>query len=191
MTVNDSQYYIYLRSTKERIPCTKEEFEIYSRNHHAFRMREQRRGYCVCPMKKEFLCDMVCVTCPFHVVSICRKKKEHSCNRDCTTCPIHKVTLYSLDATVTDDAENETTWKDLLADSSPLISELAADTERMTQLFIRLDELMPQAIEIGKLRLQGFSDEAIAEQIGIGRKTFAYRLKKVKDILSKEFAEFF
>lgn len=26
MPSNDKQYYIYLRSTKERVPCTKEEF---------------------------------------------------------------------------------------------------------------------------------------------------------------------
>lgn len=80
---------------------------------------------------------------------------------------------------------------DLLEDPSPLISDIVADTERLTQLFLELNELMPQAIEIGKLREQGLSEDAIAERIGVGRKTYAYRLKKVKSILEEEFSEFF
>ena len=80
---------------------------------------------------------------------------------------------------------------DLLEDPSPLISDIVADTERLTQLFLKLNELMPQAIEIGKLREQGLSEDAIAERIGVGRKTYAYRLKKVKSILEEEFSEFF
>ena len=169
MTTNDNhQYYIYLRSTKERIPCTKEEFDNYYRDIHAFRMKQQRRGNCVCPKKKELSCDM-----------------------DCATCPFRRVTHYSLDVSVTDDAGDERTWMDLLEDPSPLISDIVADTERLTQLFLKLNELMPQAIEIGKLREQGLSEDAIAERIGVGRKTYAYRLKKVKSILEDEFSEFF
>lgn len=169
MTTNDNhKYYIYLRSTKERIPCTKEEFENYCRDIHAFRMKQQRRGNCVCPKKKELSCDM-----------------------DCATCPFRRITHYSLDVSVTDDAGDERTWGDLLEDPSPLISDIVADTERMTQLFLKLNELMPQAIEIGRLRLQGLSDDAIAERIGVARTTSASRIKTVKSILAEEFAEFF
>ena len=50
---------------------------------------------------------------------------------------------------------------------------------------------MPQVIEIGVLRQKGLSEDAIAEQIGVGRKTYAYRIKKVAEILKKEFPEFF
>ena len=169
MTTNDNhQYYIYLRSTKECVPCTKEEFDNYYRDIHAFRIKQQRRGNCVCPQKKELSCDM-----------------------DCTTCPFHRVTHYSLNATVTDDAGDERTWMDVLEDPSPLFSDILADAERMSQLFLKLNELMPQAIEIGRLREQGLTEDAIAEKIGVGRKTYAYRLKKVKRILAEEFAEFF
>jgi len=44
MSNNENQYYIYLRSTKERIPCTKEEFELYYRDINAFRKKQQRHG---------------------------------------------------------------------------------------------------------------------------------------------------
>ena len=168
MTTNDNQYYIYLRSTKERIPCTKEEFDNYYRDIHAFRMKQQRRGQCVCPKRKELSCDM-----------------------DCATCLFRRATHYSLDVSVTDDAGDERTWIELLVDPSPLISDIVADTERLTQLFHKLNELMPQAIEIGNLRLQGLSDDAIAERIGVPRTTSASRLKKVKSILAEEFSEFF
>lgn len=50
---------------------------------------------------------------------------------------------------------------------------------------------MPQALEIGQLRQQGLTERQIEERIGIGRKTYAYRLKKVKEILEKEFPEIF
>ena len=50
---------------------------------------------------------------------------------------------------------------------------------------------MPQAIEIGKLRQQGLTERQIEAEIGVGRKTYAYRLKKVREILAKEFPEIF
>lgn len=50
---------------------------------------------------------------------------------------------------------------------------------------------MPQAIEIGKLRQQGLTERQIEVEIGVGRKTYAYRLKKVREILAKEFPEIF
>lgn len=32
MQTNDNQYYIYLRATKQRIPCAKEQFDDYYRD---------------------------------------------------------------------------------------------------------------------------------------------------------------
>ena len=46
-------------------------------------------------------------------------------------------------------------------------------------------------IKIGEMRLEGLSEDAIGERIGIGRKTYAYRLKKVKAVLEKEFPDIF
>ena len=164
----NKQYYIYLRSTKERIPCTKEEFENYYRDIHAFRMKQQRRGNCVCPKKKELSCDM-----------------------DCATCPFHRNTNYSLDVTVNDDNGDERTWLDMLEDPSPLYADILADGERLKELFLKLNTLMPEAITIGKLREEGLSDSAIAERIGIPRTTYLSRLRKTKEILQQDFSEFF
>ena len=65
MKCNNNQYYIYLRSTRERIPCTEQEFHDYYRDIDAFRRKQQRHGRCVCPAVKRLDCDMDCATCPF------------------------------------------------------------------------------------------------------------------------------
>ena len=43
MPNQDKQYYIYLRSTRERIPCTKEEFDTYYHDIDLFRQRQEYR----------------------------------------------------------------------------------------------------------------------------------------------------
>ena len=50
---------------------------------------------------------------------------------------------------------------------------------------------MPEAADIGKLRMQGLSDEAIAKSIGIPRTTFLSRIKAAKKQLEKEYPDFF
>lgn len=169
MSTNEKQYYIYLRSTKERIPCTEEEFKNYYHDIDNFRRKQQRHGRCVCPISKQLECDMDCATCPF------RRAGDTA----------------SLDYTITDADGNEEAWVNTIADPTPLFSDVLAEKEHLELIIQRLKEIMPEAITIGQLREQGLSEDAIAEEIGIGRKTFAYRLKKAKLLLEKEFSDFF
>lgn len=131
MQNNDKQYYIYLRSTRERIPCTKEEFDNYYRDINAFRQKQQYHGKCVCPEKKRLDCDMDCATCPFRRVGDTR----------------------SLDYTITDEDGNEKAWGDMLPDSAPLIDDLIANASEFNSVLGRLLEIMPEAIEIGRYAL--------------------------------------
>lgn len=169
MKINDNQPYIYIRSTRERIPVTQQEFNDYYRDINAFRKKQQRHGRCVCPERKRLDCDMDCMTCPFHRAG----------------------DGLSLDYTTVDDEGNEQTWVDTLADDSPLMDEIIADSQQLEQLFIRLKELMPEAIQIGELRLDGHTDVDIAKRIGIRNTTFRSRLERVKKILVQEFPEIF
>lgn len=169
MTNQDKQYYIYSRSNHERIYVTQQDFEDYYRGINTFRKAQQRAKSCVCPVHKRLDCDMDCLTCPYY----------------------RRGNNLSLDYTETDDEGNEKAWIDDLADTSAPIDEIVADTVELQLLFKRLAEIMPQALEIGRLRQQGLSEDAIAAQIGTGRKTYAYRLKKAADILKIEFPEFF
>ena len=50
---------------------------------------------------------------------------------------------------------------------------------------------MPEASEIGRLRLLGMKDETIAEVIGMNRMTFRSRIEKAREILREEFGEAF
>ena len=169
MTNQDKQYYIYLRSTRERIPCTKEEFDNYYRDINAYRWKQQRHGRCVCPQNKRLDCDMDCVTCPFYRAG----------------------DKLSLDYTVEDEDGNEKAWVEDLKDPSTAMEEIVTNRILLNQLLTRINELMPYAIQIGELRQKGFSEDAIAAEIGIGRKTYAYRLKKLKAVLEIEFPEIF
>ena len=169
MKNNDNQYYIYICSTKERVPVTKEEFDNYYRDINAFRKNQQRHGKCVCPEKKRLDCDMDCAACPF------RRAGDG----------------LSLDYTTTDEDGTEICWADNLEDPSPLIEDIVTDTQVLNQLFQRLNELMPEALAIGKMRLSGKSDLAIAREIGIKNTTFRSRLNRAKEVLEREFPEFF
>lgn len=163
MIKKDKQYTIYIRSTKESIPVNKEEFDAYYRDINIYRIRQQRHGRCVCPASKRLTCDMDCLTCPFHRMGDTR----------------------SLDYTETDDEGNETAWVDEIPDDSPLLEDIIIEASEMKALYARLTDLMPEAIKIGELRLEGLTEDAIGERLGIGRKTYAYRLKKVKAVLEK------
>jgi DNA-directed RNA polymerase specialized sigma24 family protein len=168
MTNNEKQYYIYIRSTKERIPCTKEEFENYYHDIDLFRQKQEYHGLCVCPKRKRLECDM-----------------------DCTTCPFRRNGTFSLDDTIKDEDGEETTWLETIPDDAPLFADILAEQEHLGELFKRLNEIMPQALEIGRLRLQGMSDTTIATKIGIPRKTFTDRIQKAQRILKKDFPELF
>lgn len=167
--MKDKQYYIYIRSTNEQIPVTKEEFAAYYKEIDLYRQKQQYHKRCVCPKSKWLTCDMDCYTCPF-------KRNGDD---------------LSLNYKIYDNEDKSMEFVEELADSSPRIDDFLADTYEMTELMKRLTELMPEAIKIGERRLDGISDEAIAKEIGIGRKTFVYRLKKLKSILEKEFPEIF
>jgi len=169
MTTNEKQYYIYIRSLKERVPVTKEEFDNYYRDINAYRQKEQYHKRCVCPKAKFLDCDMDCATCPYH------RPGDH----------------LVLDYVSVDEDGNESCWSDNLEDPSPLLEDAVTDGIQLNQLLNRINELMPQAVQIGQVRQLGYTEEAIAAEIGVGRKTYAYRLKKLKAAQESEFPEFF
>ena len=169
MTNIEKQYYIFIRSTGERVPVSKEEFNNYYRDINAFRQRQQYHHKCVCPANKRLSCDMDCFTCPF------RRAGD----------------TISLDYCMTDDEGNEKAMVDTIPDSSPSVEDLVADRIVLESLVSRLTEIMPQALEIINMRLDGMTDTAISETIGIPRKTFTDRWKKAAAILKSEFPDIF
>ena len=169
MINKDTQYHIYLRSTNEQVPVTEQEFKDYYRDIDSFRKKMQRHGKCVCPASKRLSCDMDCVTCPF------RRAGDS----------------LSLNYMVKDEEGNEHPWLDDLTGDENLLEEIISDGIELQRIFARIQELMPEAIEIGKYRLDGLSDIRIAELIGIKNTTTRSRLEKMKQTILAEFSDFF
>lgn len=168
MKTNDNLYRIYIKSTREWVEVPEETYREYIRHYDTFRKRQQSRGECACPKSKFWLCD-----------------------GDCLTCEFRHVSMDSLDYTIESKDGDAYSPIGQLSDPSPSIESIVTDKVELDRLFARLNELMPEAIEIGKLRQQGLSDSAIADALGIKRTTFLSRLKKAKDLLADEYPDFF
>lgn len=160
---------IYLKATRKWVEVSEEYYRDHTHYYDAFRKRHQSHGQCVCPKNKFWLCDGDCYNCEF------RRAGD----------------MLSLDYTVENEDGDTCSPLDELADPSPSIEEIICDKAELDQLFVRLNELMPEAVQIGILRQDGLSDEAIAEIIGIKRTTFLSRLKKAMEQLATEFPDRF
>lgn len=159
---------IYIRSQRRWQEVSEEIYQEHTRFHDTYRHRMQGRGLCRCPRNKWWVCDADCLTCEYHNADV----------------------IASLNAPIGDE-DDGLILMDIITDESVSVSELTADRIVLEQLFKRLAELMPEAESIGKLRMQGLSDEAIAKVIGIPRTTFLSRIKAAKKVLAQEYPDFF
>ena len=156
---------IYDKQTKTWFEVTPEQYEEFDRWRTNLRKREQYRHRCMCPRSRWWLCDGMCQDCEYHAPG----------------------DTLSLDTPTGD--EDDTSLLDMLEDPNPSMESILCDAAELEQLFARLNELMPEAIQIGEYRREGLSDAEIAEQIGIKRTTFLSRLKKVKQQLAVDFPD--
>lgn len=172
MAIKENQsknYRIYIKSTKEWVEVPEEVYQEHTRFYDAFRKRAQYHGQCACLKNKFWLCDGDCCNCEF------RRAGD----------------MLSLDFENENDDGDSCSMLDSIPDEAPLLDEIVSDTATLQQLFERLRELMPEAEEIGRLRMAGLSDDDIADAIGIKRTTFRSRLKKAKEMLAPDYPDFF
>lgn len=172
MAINDNKckpYRIYLKSTREWVEVSEAFYREHTRYYDAFRKRHQSHGQCVCSKSKFWLCDGDCYNCEFRRAGDMLSLDYQAKNEDGDTCsPI-----------------------DALSDSAPSVEDIICDRIELEQLFKRLEQIMPEALIVGKMRQKDMTDEAIAKVIGIKRTTFRSRLDKAKEILSSEFPDYF
>ena len=159
---------IYIRSQRRWQEVPEDVYQEHIRFHDTYRHRMQDRGLCSCPRSKWWTCDADCLTCEYRNADV----------------------IASLDSPIGED-DDDLTLMDTIADDSVVVSELAPDRIVLEQLFKRLADMMPEAENIGRLRLQGLSDEQISREIGIPRTTFLSRIKAAKKQLEKEYPDFF
>lgn len=160
---------IFDKQTKSWFEVSPEEYKNFDTWRTNLRKREQYHGRCMCPRNKWWLCDGMCDDCEFHAAG----------------------DILSLDMPVSNEDGDEVSLMDTLVDPAPLIEDVICDKAELDQLFSRLQELMPEAIQIGQLCQKDPTDEAIAEIIGIKRTTFRSRLEKAKQQLATEFPDRF
>lgn len=68
MQNNDNQktYFIYIRTTGEKVPVTKEQHDAFYKEADRIRHKEQDHGRCICPYRFIWKCDGVCLYCEYH-----------------------------------------------------------------------------------------------------------------------------
>lgn len=164
MANNDkiSTPFIYLRSTGEKIPVTKEQHDAFYKEASRIRDKEQNHGRCVCPYRFIWKCDGDCIDCEYHRAG----------------------DTLSLDAP-TEDGSND--LYNTITDAAPTMEDVIADRILIEQLFARLRELDPDADIIIQCWLDDYkiSDRAIAERLGRKQRTFADQMKKYRTELRK------
>lgn len=164
MQNNDNQktYFIYVRSTGEKVPVTKEQHDSFYKESDRIRHKEQDHGRCMCPYRFIWRCDGDCLDCEYHATG----------------------DITSLDQPLSD---GNGTLCDYMPDRSKSMEEIIYDRMLLEQLFARLRELDPDADIIIQCWLDDYkiSDRAIAEKLGRPQRTFADQMKKIRTELRK------
>ncbi|MHB1155087.1 MAG: RNA polymerase sigma factor [Eubacteriales bacterium] len=156
----DREYKIYIPSAHQFITVTKEFYYEYYRPIWCTQKKAQKRGQCRCPKSKLWRCDGCCLDCSFYTSG----------------------NVWSL------EYELEL-MGDIHEDPSADVESVVVDKIILQQLFKRLNELFPEACNIGELRMEGISDRDIADLVGIPRSTFRSRLEKVEELLRKKYGD--
>lgn len=158
----DREYKVYIPSTHQLVPVTKEFYYEYYRPIWRTQKQAQKHGQCMCPKNKLWRCDGCCLDCSYHAPG----------------------NVWSL------EYEQEL-MGDKREDPSADIESIVTDKIVLDKLFKRLDELFPEARRIGELRMEGVSDRDIADILGMPRSTFRSRLAKVESLLHEEYGDIF
>ena len=121
MKKNDNEskqktYFIYIRSTGEKVPVTKAQHDSFYREASRIRNKEQNHGRCMCPYRYIWKCDGDCIGCEYHAAG----------------------DISSLDQPLPD---GNGTIGDYIPDTRKPMDEVIADRMLLEQLFARLREL--------------------------------------------------
>ena len=159
---NQEKFQLYDRGTRMWFQVTAEQYEAYDLERTAFRKKMQGHGRCKCPRGKWWLCDMMCDDCEF------RRAGD----------------MLSLDAP---EGDGSISMLDQMEAGGPRMEEVTADRDLLRSVMVRLRELDPDADRMLELWQEAgrLSDRAMAEALGYPQRTFADRMKRVRQELEK------
>lgn len=164
-TLNERKY---LTIGNEKVEVSNELDKWYRNTQDALRKRQHRHGECVCP-----------------------RAKWYKCTTDCATCPFRTTTNISLDGICSDEGEaygDEYLFQETKADYTSF-EDTFANREESKEILKRVYELMPELIEVGNLRLSGYTNSKVAEMLGTKKSTLDSRIAKIYNIIKKEFPD--
>lgn len=150
--------YIYIRSSRQQVPVSEQEFQDYYRDINAYRRRMQEHKCCNCPPRCRLMCDMDCFTCPYQ------------CGSE----------FLSLDAPLSSgDDGDPISLGETIPDSAPSVDDIVADELLLADLYDNLQKLDPEMRRILELSLNDKSEREIAVITGASKQsTINYRKKK-------------
>lgn len=116
----------------------------------------------------------------------CLRNQAWYCNGICDGCCYHVTPEVSMSSPI---GENGLTFENVLTDGVDLedFCVRGIDARKVLQ---RLYELMPEALEFGRLKIEGYTMMEIAKILGIPRATIYTRIESAKQKLKKEFGDF-
>lgn len=157
MQNNDNQktYFIYVRSTGEKVPVIKKQHDSFYKEADRIRHKEQDHGRCMCPYRFIWKCDGNCDLCEYHAAG----------------------DILSLDVPTEDGNAN---MYDTIPDTAPTMEDVISDAILLEQLIAKFRELDPDADRIIEMLSNELSDRKIAEQLGRKQRTFADQMKKYR-----------
>lgn len=158
---NQSQRFIYIRATKEKVPVSDEVFKDFYDEAGRIRKREQYHKRCMCPKKYIWACDGDCAICEYHAAG----------------------DTLSLDYIMSADAGNEKSWLDNMSGLNQDVQSILEDQELLQALYNKLEELDPNGRTICELIMQGQSEREAAATLQLARSTFKRQWAKIKDEL--------
>ncbi len=153
---------LYDKGTKQWFDVPADFFEKYDKERDAFRKKMQDHGRCVCPFRKDWLCDMMCDDCEFQRAG----------------------DYLSLDAP---EGDGNVSLLDEQEAEGPRMEDVVADRDLLNRLIVRLHEIDPDADQILALWQENdrISDRAMAEALGYKQRTFADKMKRIRTELRK------
>ena len=157
------KYRLYERELGCSVEYSAEVYDILRRMRETMCRKQREKKMCVCGKKQQWQCNGFCDTCPY------RKRVDNSLNRN-----IGNTDGLTFEDFVSDGCDYE---------AMSIGAALAHD------VLARIDEIMPQAREIGVLRLQGLSDRQIAERLKMPRTTMVRMMNRLRELLKEEFGE--
>ena len=159
-----SKYRLYDRNLRCWVQYTEEAFLELRKKRNNERKKAIKEQRCTCSFENDWYCNGVCEGCMY------QKTREVSIYE-----PVKKDSTLTLEECITDDIDPEKGWVECM-DLKTILS--------------RLDELMPEAREIGRLRMQGKTEIEISKILGIPRATIYTRIKTAYKKLRNEFEDF-